>query len=168
MSSKTHGILQMLPQPSHYMPARPDIVVYSQDKRRVLVVEVKEGKEPDPEHTAGLRRTLIAHDLLPHAPFFLLAYRTRLFLWRQETKPGEPPDYSASAAPILDDYASSFLKAGSPLRESGLQLIIFAWLADLASGARVPHPDSEPDRMSVESGLWGDIRLGDVQFEADT
>jgi hypothetical protein len=158
----------MIPLPSHDMPARPDIAVYARDKRLVLAVEVKDGKEPSGQAAAALRRNLISHKLLTNAPYFLLAYRTRLFLWREETAPGQLADCSALTTPVLHDYASSLSKPESTLRGSGLQIVIFAWLADLASGARKPESDSEPEKMLVDSGLYERIHLGDVQFEAET
>jgi hypothetical protein len=66
----------MIPQPSYVMPPRSDIVAYSPDHHRVLVVECKGRKETSPQNAALLRRNLLTHALIPDAPYFLLAFPT--------------------------------------------------------------------------------------------
>ncbi len=151
------------------MTALYDIGVYTRKKRLVLAVDVMGGKEPTSHDAAGFRRNLIAHELFPDTPFFLLAHRTRLFLWRQETAAEQLADFSAPTAAFLNDYAASasLPDPANTLRKSALRLVMFAWLGDLVSGLRKPECTSEPDSMLVESGIYEQIHRGDIDLEEE-
>ncbi len=150
----------MLTQSTHVMAATADITVYSRDRRSVLAVEVKGLSAPTAQGAAGLRRDLLLHQLLPEATFFLLVYSTTMFLWRKETPPAAPPDCSASAEAVFKDYRAAMSKGA-------LQIAVFNWLSTIASGIREVDPASPAEQMLVQSGLYGEIRHGNVQFEAD-
>ena len=155
----------MIPQPSYVMPPRSDIVAYSLDHSPVLAVECKRGKQTSPQSAALLRRNLITHQLMPDAPYFLLAFSTGFFLWLEKTPPGEPPDFSASAKSVLKEYLGKLAEDTGDVRDEGLPLVLFSWLADLADAIRQPDPNSEADQMLVKSGLYDKIRFGEVKFE---
>jgi len=158
------GILKMTPQPSYVMPLRTDIVAYSPDHSLVVVVECEGGNQTSPQYAALLRRSLITHRLLPDAPYLLIASPTGFFLWLEQTPPGEPPDFSASAASVLHHYVGKLAEDTEGIRRDALQLVLFGWLADLADAIRQPDPCSEADQMLVKSGLYDKIRRGQVKF----
>ena len=118
-----------------------------------------------PEAAAGLRRGLMAHDLLPDVPFFILATPIQIFLWHGDAHPGAYPKYSAVAQPVLASYGSRRTNREKPVRGGALEIVVFSWLSDLASGARPLSPDSEVDRMLLESGLYEEIKGGTADFE---
>lgn len=146
------------------MPSHSDIVAYSPDHRRVLVVECKGGGEMSPENAALLRRNLLTHNLIPDAPYFLLAVPNGFFLWLDKTPADQPPDFFASAKSVLRDYLGKHAEALGTRGES-LQLVLVSWLGDLASAIRQPDPNSEADQMLVKSGLYDKIRFGEVKSE---
>ena len=147
------------------MPPRSDIIAYSTDHRPVLVVECKGGKETSPGNAARLRRNLLAHELIPDAPYFLLAFSTVFFLWRDKTPADQPPDFSASARSVLREYLGKLAEDAAATRGESLQLALVSWLGDLASAIRQPDPGSEADQMLVKSGLYEKIRSGEVKSE---
>lgn len=161
------GIMTARPLPSFAMSTAPaDIAVFSKDRRPVLVVEVKgSGMYPTARSAAELRRSLMAHDLLPDVPFFMLATPIHIFLWRGDAAPSADPNYSAGAKPILDSYGSRHPNRDTPFRGGALEIVMFSWLSDLASGARALSPDSDVDRMLLESGLYEQIQGGAADFE---
>lgn len=145
------------------MPFQYDIVVETADGTRALVVECKRMKVTSAIQAAEVRRSLQAYarDLSP--AFFMLAFHTGIYLWRAEAAPGAQSEFSAAAKPVLQRYLGSVAdRPGGPLPES-LEIAISSWLSDLVSGIREPDPDSEPERMVVDSGLLAQIKGGIVR-----
>jgi hypothetical protein len=140
-----------------------DIVVYSSGHRPVLVVECKGGGETVAQGAAQLRRNLLIHGLIPDAPYLLLAFPTNFFLWKRESAPGDPPDFSAPSIGVLREYLGALADQKGVLREESLQLALEAWLGDLASTVRQPKSSSEADRIVVESGLFDLMKGGEVR-----
>jgi hypothetical protein len=155
------------PLPSFAMSAaKADIAVFSKDRRPVLAVDVRDsGIYATAESAAELRRSLIAHDLLPEAPFFMLATPVRIFLWLCEARPDAQPQYSAPAKHVLDSYGSTRRNRESPARGGALEIVIFFWLSDVARGARSLSADSELDRLLLDSGLFAQMKDGTADFE---
>jgi hypothetical protein len=146
--------------------ALADIAVFSRDRRPILVVEVEDSAiYATAELAAELRRGLMAHHLLPDVPFFMLATPIQLFLWNGDAHPGAYPKYSAIAQPVLEAYGSRRTNREKPVRGGALEIVVFSWLSDLASGARPLSPDSEVDQMLLGSGLYEQIKGGIADFE---
>jgi hypothetical protein len=155
----------MLPPSTGAMTQHFDIVAYSADHRRVLVVECKGGKMTSPENAAQFRRNLMAHSAITPTPYFLLAFPTSLFLWKAETAPGELADFTAPAKPVLRSYLGSLVDREPGLQGQSIELAMLSWLGDLAAAIRKPDPKSEADQMVVKSGLYDKIRRGEVKSE---
>jgi hypothetical protein len=153
--------------PSFAMSTAPaDIAVFSKDRRPVLVVEVKDsGMYSTVDSAVGLRRSLMAHHLLPNVPFFMLATPIQIFLWHGDAEPGAYPNYSAAAKSVLDAYASRHANRDKPVRGGALEIVMFSWLSDTASRARALSADSAVDRMLLESKLYEQIQGGTADFE---
>lgn len=142
-----------------------DIVVEAPDRTRVLIVECKRAKESSDTDAVHWRRNLQAHGLNPNSEFFLLAFPTKLFLWRADRPPNASPDFSAPAKPVLKRYLGRVAdQPGGPLPES-LEIAFSSWLNDLASGVRQPDASSEPEQMVVQSGLLERIKGGRVRTQ---
>jgi hypothetical protein len=158
----------MKPLAKYEMSVLADIVVYAPDKSPVLSVEIKETRHASAEEAAALRRRLLAHGFLPNSAFFLLVYPTALFLWRRESPADSPPDYVASARPTVRGTDMSIAGGEEAhLRRSGLQFLVFTWLSVLANDLRSADPKSEPEKMLIDSGVYDQLRHGDVRFEHD-
>jgi hypothetical protein len=148
------------------MPAPADIVVFSKEKRPILVVEVKDTSlYSTPQDASSLRRNLIAHQLLSGGRFFMLATARQIFLWSNDARPDAPPNFAATAKSVLDAYGSRGPARDNNNRGGALEIVYFSWLSDLVSGIRRPSPDSESDRLVLDSGLYEQIRGGSAEFE---
>jgi len=146
--------------------APADIAVFSKHRRPVLIVEVKDsGMYSTAESATALRRSLMAHNLLPDVPFVMLGTPIQIFLWRGDAHPSAYPNYSAAAKPILDSYGARHANRERSVRGGALDIVLFSWLSDLASGVRALSPDSEVERMLLESGLYEQIHGGTADFE---
>ena len=143
------------------LPASSDIVVYARDRRPVLAVEIRETRQPSAKDAAALRGCLHAHGLVPASAFYLIVYPTTLFLWRRETPATDLPDYAASAKWAGDDTGAA------RVYKDGLQLVVFWWLSVLTNGLRDADPASEADKILIDSGVYEDLRHGEVRFEGD-
>lgn len=144
------------------MPSVSDLVVLSSDRQPVLMVECKSYIDASPQSAAQFRRNLLAHDMLPPVPFYLLVYPRILYMWKGGAEADRPPDFSASTDSLLRRYTFSQLnQADTPRRES-LDLVVHSWLGDLASGIREPEDDSDADQMLVRSGVFEQIKDGTV------
>jgi len=146
------------------MASSADIIVYSRNKRLVLAVETEASSEPTAQEATELRCRLLEHPLFPRGSFFLFVNYAAMFLWREETPPAAPPDFSASADTVLKDY--ELLDDGKGVPSKGaLEIVVFAWLSSIANGLREADPASPPGQMLIQSGLYDEIRGGEVQFE---
>lgn len=147
------------------MQTRPDISVYSSDNRLQLVVEVKHKLQPSATWAAQLRRNLLAHAVLPTAPFFMLALPEQLFFWKNtEVLDDRLPDHQLSTAHVLRNYFGD-QPARPSLGEQGLELIIADWLNDLASDREEARQLQSASRWFVDSGFLNSIRRGTVRIE---
>jgi len=143
-----------------------DIAVFSKDRRPILVVEVRDGGTYSTvESAVGLRRSLMGHHLLPNVPFFMLATPIQIYLWVGDAAPKANPSYSADAGPVLNSYGSKHTDREKPRRGGALEIVMFSWLSDVASGTRPLSTDSAVDRMLLVSGLYEQIRGGSAEFE---
>lgn len=148
------------------MPAPADIVVFSKEKRPVLVVEVKDtSRYSTIQDASSLRRNLMAHELLSGGDFFMLATPIQMFLWSNDALPEAAPNFTATAKAILDAYGSRRPARDKGNRGGALDIVYFSWLSDLVSGVRKPTRDSESDRLLLDSGLYEQIRGGSAEFE---
>lgn len=146
------------------MNFHPDIVAYSADGRLQMVCEVKGRQAGSSAAAVKVRRNLLAHEAFPRAPFFVVSFPERLYLWKQGAATTEsPPDYTARTDDILDEYLGSWSSHPAQLAEESLVIALSAWLRDVAGAKRASR--SEADRVAVESGLSSAISHGAVNQE---
>lgn len=144
-----------------------DIAVYGRDGALQLVVEVKGLSGVSPEWAAELRRNLLREELLPRSPFFLLALRDFFYLWT-DARPGgdeRPPEYVIDAAEALAPYVEGTSLSLTGLSSYGLDLLVLAWLHDLARLAQGGEGAPVAPGWLVESGLYQAIRNGSIVTE---
>ncbi|MDF5733100.1 MAG: hypothetical protein PUP92_35215 [Rhizonema sp. PD38] len=103
-----------------------DLSVDDRNGQRMLVVEVKTKRNASSEWATRLRRNILAHGTFPKAPYFLMVFPDRFYLWIDAGDPLEhEPHYIIDARPILQPY---FEQAGvsdeqiSRMRRSGSAL----------------------------------------------
>lgn len=146
-----------------------DIAVFSRDNQLQLVVEVKGKSGSTAEWAAQMRRNLMAHSVVPRAPFFLLALPDRLYLWKNGSESAEArhADFVIDSTPIVAPYLGKTITADK-LSGQDLELIIKSWLHQLtisgiSEGAVAPH-----EKWLLDSGLYNAIKDGSVKTEASS
>jgi hypothetical protein len=143
-----------------------DIAAYSPRRQLVLLAEVKWLKESSEENAVFFRRNLLSHSLLSDVPYFLLAYRNGFFLWKGSSDPGSSPDFRAPAKPVLKKYLGALAETERGPGPEGMESAVNLWLSELASGIQEPDLESEPDKMLVESGLYDQLKGGEVRRQS--
>jgi hypothetical protein len=144
-----------------------DIAVYSPDGLLQLVVEAKSQQQTSRDWAARFRRNLLAHQAIPPSNYFLLAMPDHLYLWKDGVNLTEaPPNYEIPTWEVLGDYLGSRTEQPRRIGEESLQLALASWLNDVASSKHELHPESEVDRMLIDSGLYEAIKSGAVHVES--
>jgi hypothetical protein len=144
-----------------------DIAVYSPDGLLQLVVEAKSQQQTSRDWAARFRRNLLAHQAIPPAKYFLLAMPDHLYLWKNGVNLAEaPPDYEIPTWEVLGGYLGARNEPPRRVWEESLQLALASWLNDVASSKRELRPESEADRLLVDSGLYEAIKSGAVHVES--
>lgn len=145
-------MLRILPIKS-IMRSIPDIAVYDAFNRLVLAVEDKSKLGTSSTWAAKMRRNLLAHDLLPSSPFFLLALPDRFYLWKDVgmTLDLVPPNYEIEPAEFLEPYYQA--SGVSPTNMSGesFSIIVASVIGEFMNEnflAKYPN-----QRWLVDSGL---------------
>src|SRR5688500_9792503 len=111
---------------------RPDFVVEAPDCGILLAVEATNGVAPTPEWPMRYLRNLFTRGAIPRSDYVLLALRDRLYLWRRpDPDVQRPPDFSGETATVLAPYLRLIPNRLETMTESGFELLIYAWLADL-------------------------------------
>ncbi len=149
------------------MAARADIAVYDTRGELALIVDIKNKLGTDDEWATKMRRNLVAHDFLPKVPFFLLALPDRFYLWKDKYLPQlEKPQYGVDASSVLEPYFERASVQPSSITETGFELLIGLWLADLIDMDELPEAYSRDNGWLIQSGLFGAIRHGIIAVEA--
>jgi hypothetical protein len=143
-----------------------DIAAYSPNRELVLLVEVKWSKDSSQEGAVFFRRNLRNHGMLTDGPHFLLANRNNLFLWKGSSGPDAEPDFRGPAKPVLKKYLGDIAETEVGAGPESVELAFKLWLTDLARGSQLPDPESAADRMLVDSGLYQQIKGGEVRRES--
>jgi hypothetical protein len=142
-----------------------DIAAYTPSNELILVAEVKGLKESDEGAATFFRRNLLAHGLLPVSAYFLLAYRTTLYLWSPKQSPEASPEYRAAAKPIFKRFLGDVAELPNGAGPQSLEFAIKAWLDESAREAKSDSLESDADRMIVRSGLLERLKGAEVRRE---
>src|SRR5260221_11518360 len=143
-----------------------DVVAYDSEGELVLVVEVKPKLGTNSEWATRMHRNILAHGLLPSAPFFLLALPDRFYLWKDKRLPVlEGPTYEVDASELLALYFAKAAVDPETVSEPGFELLIRSWLADLMYSSELPQGSAEKNGWLVQSGLYEAIRHGNIASE---
>ena len=76
-----------------------------------------------------------------------------------------PPNYAIRTWDALRDYLAAWSEQPPRLGEETLELALISWLRDVADSKHSLRPESEADRMLIESGLYDAIKSADVMLE---
>ncbi len=141
-----------------------DFAVYDPDGQLVLIVETKSKLDTSRRWATQMRRNILAHRLLPNAPFLLLALPNRLYLWKKSgTMPGlVEPDYEVDASPFFQPYYEKAQVSPQHLSGQSFALIVASWLNELLQGIQPANLPDEAQKFLEESGLLEALRGGSV------
>lgn len=143
-----------------------DIAVYDRKYSLQLVGEVQGRLRASEEWIRQLREYLLETQVIPRAPYFLLALPDKFYLWTPGTSgdPQAPPDYRIDAQQALAHYMRGWENALERIYPSSLEMLVSSWLQDLASldRRREEVPDSD---WLFDSGLYDAIRGGRVDID---
>ncbi|MGB5963558.1 MAG: hypothetical protein WBG73_23175 [Coleofasciculaceae cyanobacterium] len=143
-----------------------DIAIYNRDHQLVVVVEVKAKLNASPEWAAQLRSNIFAHGIFPKAPYFLMAFPDKFYLWTATIEQSEKsePTYTIDARPILDSYFEKAGVSANQITGRSLELIVASWLGKLIHAEQLPEfEQSQP--WLIESGLYAAIAGGHFERE---
>jgi hypothetical protein len=143
-----------------------DFEGYAGDGRLVLIGEVKGVGGATEESAKVFRRNLIAHDLLPRDVYFLLAFRTAVYLWKPQAGKDASPDFKAAAKPVLKKFLGEVAENEAAPGAESVEFAFKHWLSEFTHGAGIPEATSDADRILLESGLYPKIRGGEIRYES--
>ena len=139
-----------------------DFVVEKPGGAIQLVVEANNTVAPSPEWAARFLRNLFIHAQIPPTPFFLLALRDHLYLWRHPSGESGPPEFEGDTATALQPYLRRLHGSLADLNERSFEALIFAWISDIVAGM----PEAEQLAWLHDSGLSESIRDGVIRSQA--
>ncbi len=149
------------------MNATADFVVHAPDDSIPLVVEAKNSGTGSPEWAAAYRRNVLAHRVVPQAPFFLLASPRHFYLWKDApATEAAPPDYQIDTDAVLPGYLRELSVPLDQLSGAGWEFVVAAWLDEVVGGPPRHDLPAALRHWLVDSGLYDAVRNGRVTAQA--
>jgi len=144
-----------------------DVVAYNPDGQIALLVEAKSRTGTSRSWATRMRRNMLAHGMVPNAPYLLLALPDRFYLWRNAGNTPEmvEPTYELAAQPFLQPYYEKARVAPADLSGQSFELIVASWLNELVHSGISPKVPEEQQKLLLDSGLLDALRGGTVALE---
>jgi hypothetical protein len=145
-----------------------DLAIYNRDGQPALVAEVKSKLNASAEWAAQFRYNILAHGTFPKAPYFLMAFPDRFYLWTDADirLDQSEPTYVIDARPILQPYFERAGVTAEQISGQSLELIIAAWLGEIIHLDQPLTDIDESQQWLIESGLSAAIFRGRFAHEA--
>jgi hypothetical protein len=125
----------------------------------IVAVEARNVEASSREWAAQFVRNIFAYGEVPEAEYFLLAFRNRLYLWRNPKPPVSLPDFEGDTSAALEPYLVRLRRPLEKVSQSGFEMLIQAWLGELVLGIL---PDADQTWL-VESGFAEAVRNADIR-----
>ena len=153
---------------STHWDASWDLAVYNSDNQLVLVVEIKSRLNASPEWAARLLRNILAHGTFPKAPYFLMAFPDRFYLWTEADArlDQSEPTYTIDARPILQPYFEQAGVTAEQISGQSLELIVASWLGKIIYSEKSHEEIDKSQQWLVESGLYAAVAGGSFNQKA--
>ena len=147
---------------------RADVAAYSPDGKLQLVVEIKNKPGASAEWVIHMRRNLLVHSVIPHAPYFLLVLPDFFYLWTDATSASDlaPPHYQIKVTEVLSPYFDQSTQSLNDLSEYSLELLVTSWLENLVNTELQRDEVGLNLQWLFDSGLYEAITHGSVAIEA--
>lgn len=145
-----------------------DLSVSDRSGQLVLVVEVKCKTNLSPDWAVKLRRNILAHGTFPKAPYFLMVFPDKFYLWfdADTAQDQSEPTYTIDAAPILHPRFERAGVTAEQISRASLELIVLSWLAEIIHSDQLPENVDGSQRWLIESGLYAALVGGRFEHEA--
>jgi hypothetical protein len=148
--------------------SRWDLSVDNRNGQLTLVVEVKRKTNVSPEWAAKLRQNILAHGTFPQAPYFLMVFPDKFYLWfnAEASQDQSEPTYTIDASPILQPYFERAGVAADQISGASLELIVASWLGEIIHSNQLPENIDASQQWLIESGLYAALVGGKLEHEA--
>jgi hypothetical protein len=148
--------------------SRWDLSIDNQKGQRALVVEVKRKTNVSSAWATNLRRNILAHGTFPMAPFFLMVFPDRFYLWANADSALDDsgPSYTIDATAILKPYFERAGVTAGNITDKSLELIVASWLGEIMYADRQPEILNSAQPWLIESGLYAALAGGRFEHEA--
>ncbi|MBW4560144.1 MAG: hypothetical protein KME32_03125 [Mojavia pulchra JT2-VF2] len=145
-----------------------DLAIYDRDNQLILVVEVKNKINALADWAAQLRRNILAHGIFPKAPYFLMVFPDRFYLWSNVAAQLDQsePTYTIDACSILQPYFEQAGVSANQINPQSLELIVASWLSEVIHSEKLPEQIDSSEQWLIESGLYPAIAGGHFDHEA--
>ena len=145
-----------------------DVLVDDRNGQLTLVVEVKRKTNTSPEWAAKLRRNILAHGIFPKAPYFLMVFPDKFYLWAnaESFQDQSEPTYTIDASPILQPYFERAGVMADQISGESLELIVTSWLGEVIHSEQLPENIDTSQQWLFESGLYAALAGGRFEHEA--
>lgn len=145
-----------------------DFVAYAGTGQVVLLGEAKSRAGTSEEWAAGLRRNLLAHGTLPPAPFFLIATAERFYFWKQDSPAAtdDLPSFILNTKEEFQPYLDKEQKTWSRLGHEALELLVLAWLEDIARSGALRARQNNATRWLSDSGLIAALEKARIELNS--
>lgn len=145
-----------------------DLSVDNRNGQLTLVVEVKRKTNVSPEWAAKLRRNIFAHGTFPKAPYFLMVFPDKFYLWSNDEayQDQSEPTYTIDASPILQPYFERAGVTSDQISGDSLELIVSSWLGEIIHSEQLPESMDASQQWLIESGLYAALVGGKFEHEA--
>ncbi|MEH2276089.1 MAG: hypothetical protein V7K40_15205 [Nostoc sp.] len=138
-----------------------DLSVDNRNGQLTLVVEVKSKLNASPEWAARLRRNILAHGTFIMAPYFLMVFPDRFYLWTDaDVRLDSEPTYTIDAQPILHRYFEQARVKADQISGQSLELIVASWLGEIIHSEKTPEDINESQQWLIDSGLYAALAGG--------
>ncbi len=145
-----------------------DLSIYNRELQLVLAVEVKSQLNITKEWATKFRRNVLAHEVFAKAPYFLIIFPDKLYLWTNDNGvlPLKEPTYIVDARPIFRPHFEQSGITANQISSENLEIIVTSWLAKIMYSSKPPSLDDESHGWLVDSGLYNAIAGGSFNREA--
>jgi hypothetical protein len=145
-----------------------DLSVNNFDGQLVLAVEVKRKTNVSPEWVTKFRRNILAHGTFPKAPYFLMVFPDKFYLWTdaEDHFDQSEPTYTIDSRPVLEPYFERAGVMADQISEQSLVLIIASWLGEIIHSEKLPENMDSSQHWLIESGLYAALAKGTFEHEA--
>lgn len=139
-----------------------DLSVRDRHNNLTLAVEVKNLLNKSPEWAMKLRKNHFAHWDLPKAPYFLMVFPDRFYLWTNN-EPESEPAYIIDAAPILQRYFDRLRTTADDIGSDTL-ISMMSWLMRIIH-TQSPQDIDKSQQWLIDSGLYPALFQGEFEPE---